>query len=338
MPDPADLTYEDVRPFDWGQLRAFLWDVLPRGGDGEVDWGRAAVEVNRRSPGAAAVDADDCRRIAERLRPLLDGEGASGWPNAWARLLYSQAGRLFRGHTRFMNLGYAPGPPEAHELTPADRPYLPFIRLYHHLLSQVDLSGRDILEVGCGGGGGVKYAATAFSTRSATGLDLLASNIRECLSETVPTGTRFEVGGAHALPFAPESFDVVLSLESSHSYPDLDRFFREARRVLRVGGAFLLADLRPTDDEWGPGRDMSALRKAIDRGGFAIQREQDITGNVLEAMSELDPIKRMLLESLAATPSIRAHFSEILLCEGSANHARLRSRGWEYRSFVLARP
>ena len=48
----------------------------------------------------------------------------------------------------------------------------------------------------------------------------------------------FVQGDVGALPFADESFDVVLSLNGFHAFPDKDAAFRETWRVLRKGGIF----------------------------------------------------------------------------------------------------
>jgi SAM-dependent methyltransferase len=47
--------------------------------------------------------------------------------------------------------------------------------------------------------------------------------------------------GAESLPFADESFDLVLGHAVLHHLPDLDRAFYEFRRVLRPGGTILFA-------------------------------------------------------------------------------------------------
>jgi ubiquinone/menaquinone biosynthesis C-methylase UbiE len=59
-------------------------------------------------------------------------------------------------------------------------------------------------------------------------------------------------GDAENLPFDDESFDAVINIEASHLYPQLPRFLAEVARVLRPGGHFLYADLRPGADiaEW----------------------------------------------------------------------------------------
>ena len=48
----------------------------------------------------------------------------------------------------------------------------------------------------------------------------------------------FVQGDVGALPFEDESFDIVLSLNGFHAFPDKDAAFRETARVLKKGGAF----------------------------------------------------------------------------------------------------
>ena len=49
---------------------------------------------------------------------------------------------------------------------------------------------------------------------------------------------RFQQGDVGALPFADESFDLVLSLNGFHAFPDKAAAYREIFRVLRPGGVF----------------------------------------------------------------------------------------------------
>ena len=48
----------------------------------------------------------------------------------------------------------------------------------------------------------------------------------------------FRQGDVGALPFADESFDIVLSLNGFHAFPDKDAAYRETFRVLKPGGTF----------------------------------------------------------------------------------------------------
>ena len=49
----------------------------------------------------------------------------------------------------------------------------------------------------------------------------------------------FSRGMWGALPFGNSSFDIVLSLNGFHAFPDKEAAWREIFRVLRPGGVFL---------------------------------------------------------------------------------------------------
>ena len=48
----------------------------------------------------------------------------------------------------------------------------------------------------------------------------------------------FVQGDVGALPFPDESFDIVLSLNGFHAFPDKEAAYRETYRVLKKGGTF----------------------------------------------------------------------------------------------------
>ena len=49
---------------------------------------------------------------------------------------------------------------------------------------------------------------------------------------------QFLQGDVGALPFADETFDIVLSLNGFHAFPDKEAAYRETFRVLKKGGTF----------------------------------------------------------------------------------------------------
>ena len=48
----------------------------------------------------------------------------------------------------------------------------------------------------------------------------------------------FRQGDVSALPYADDTFDIVLSLNGFHAFPDKEAAYREIFRVLRPGGTF----------------------------------------------------------------------------------------------------
>ena len=87
----------------------------------------------------------------------------------------------------------------------------------------------------------------ALHPASYTGLDLNPTGIAFCQKRHNLAGLDFVQGDAEDLPFADQSLDAVLNVESSHCYPNFPRFLAEVERVLRPGGHFLYCDLRPRD-------------------------------------------------------------------------------------------
>jgi len=106
------------------------------------------------------------------------------------------------------------------------------------------LQGRDVVEVGCGRGGGAAFLYAHHQPRSFRGIDASTEQIREAhrrLEGRVGT-LQFHVGSADTLPITNTSADMVINVESMHTYRHPKRFLREVFRVLRPGGIFVLAD------------------------------------------------------------------------------------------------
>jgi len=230
----------------------------------------------------------------------------------------------------FMNYGFAPLDPGGRPLTllDGDEPDRLCIQLYQHVAGAVDLRGLEVLEVGCGRGGGSRSIFQYLGPRSVVGVDFSANAVALCRRHRSP-GLAFAAGDAEALPFAAASFDAVVNVESSHCYPSMERFLREVHRVLRPDGHFLFADLRGREG-------VEPLREALRAAGLEVLVAQVITENVLAAMEQDSARKLALIRAKASWP-LRGPFLHFAGLKGTSVYEALRSGRAEYVSFVCAR-
>ena len=231
----------------------------------------------------------------------------------------------------FMNYGYrapdgaAAQPPLALEL--ADEDNRSCIQLYDLVARGAPVAGREVLEVGCGRGGGADYVARQLDPRRVVAVDLSPQAVALCGRRFAYPRLSFQVGDAERLPFDDASFDVVLNVESSHCYGRFDTFLGEVRRVLRPGGHFLYADFRPSSE-------VDGWRAALLDAGFAIRAEHDLRPGVVAALDADDGEKRDLIARLIDRP-LTGIFGEFAALRGSQLNAALRRGDFGYRAFVL---
>jgi SAM-dependent methyltransferase len=284
-------------------------------------------------PGRAAAGA--VLRVAPGLAP--------GAQRVVFKLIYDLASRGSRGaKSSFMNYGYA-GDDEGDAVSGREDSDRFGRQLYERVAGAAELFDKDVLEVGCGRGGGTAFVAERFRPRTMTGVDFAASAIARSRAEHMQAGLTFVTGDAEALPFAEGSFDAVLSVESSHCYPSVPRFLAEVSRVLRPGGLLLLADFRhstlPPEAETAlfEQEDVACLRHQIVDAGFRILDEEDITANVLRALRLDSPNRRAQLES--RTPKLlRRHALAFAAVDGGAMYRAYEEGLWTYLRFALQKP
>ena len=213
--------------------------------------------------------------------------GKWGW-----QLLYGfLAWRFCTPDWLFMNYGYADrgGKTDDLALEPGAEPHRPFIRMYAHTLGQAGpVAGLDVLEVGCGRGGGSAWIARTQGARSVTGVDLSSRAIALCQRLQCAPHLSFRQGDAEKLPFPDSSFDVVLNVESCHHYPSLSTFFSEVERVLRPGGSFCVATY------WDP-PGLERFDRALRDTSLESLRTADITPRVMDSLRATDAMKTTLI-------------------------------------------
>ena len=115
------------------------------------------------------------------------------------------------------------------------------------------LSGKDVLDCGCGGGGKTVYYASN-GAKSVTGLDIndkdLASAAEFAELKSVSERTRFVLGSACDMPFPDSSFDSVIMNDFFEHVGDPLSALKESMRVLRDGGR-LYINFPPYHHPWG---------------------------------------------------------------------------------------
>lgn len=198
-----------------------------------------------------------------------------GW-NAWYALMLRLAPVE---HFALMNWGLAP-PTHACATTAAE-PLQANLYLQLAALQGIVRTDR-VLEVGSGRGGGAAVLSKCMCPSEYVGVDLNAAQVAAAqaqLSSAEPCPLRFAEGDAENLPFADGHFDVVVNVESSHTYPHFPRFVNEVRRVLRPNGTFLVADFREVD----PMVQMRAELEAIFGPPFKVE---DISMRVASALQQ----------------------------------------------------
>jgi len=196
-----------------------------------------------------------------------------------AKLIYEFLGRLYArtDHWRFMNYGYAfEDAADNLVLDAADHAERYNAQLYHLVASQTDLTGRDVLDVGSGRGGGASYVHRYLRPSTTTGLDLAESATAFCRRTYADiTGLGFVAGDAMNMPFEDDSFDAVINVESAHCYAEPQAFLREVQRVLRPGGIFLFTDFtvpcKRSEMDW-------------EEAGFDTRAVLDVTEGVVRAL------------------------------------------------------
>jgi ubiquinone/menaquinone biosynthesis C-methylase UbiE len=235
---------------------------------------------------------------------------------------------IFAAYSAFLNYGYvADDSPSLSAVEIAPRMLnRASVKLVLELIGDCDLAAKRVLDVGCGRGGTLAVVNQFFDAATKVGVDLSSHAIAYCRRTHHLANTSFEQADAEQLPFSDASFDAVLNIESSHSYLDIDAFYREVKRVLAAGGYFLYTDVfaRERFD-----RQQERLRQM----GFSIERERDITRNVLLSCRETAERRAQAFQPTRESSIL----DDFLSTPGSSVFQEMESGGAVYRILKMRR-
>jgi SAM-dependent methyltransferase len=156
--------------------------------------------------------------------------------------------------------------------------------------------GKHALEVASGSGGPALHLAR-HTEAEVTGIDANEIGVQAATAMAAKAGlddrVHFRVGDANSpLPFADDSFDALLCIDSMNHFPDRLCVFQEWRRVLRPGGRAVFTD--PVVITGPVTNDELALRsniglflfvppgvneRFIAEAGFRLVGQEDVTAN-----------------------------------------------------------
>ncbi|NOZ45524.1 MAG: class I SAM-dependent methyltransferase [Chlorobi bacterium] len=231
---------------------------------------------------------------------------------------------------RFMNYGY-----EYHESSNSEKIQINSedendrycIQLYNLVANVKNLKGLNVLEVGCGRGGGVYYINKYLNPASIVGVDISKEAIQFCNNNYVLNGLSFIEGDAENLRFSDESFDLILNVESSMHYGSVEKFFMEVKRLLKPGGIFSIADIRPK-------KTLPILEQQIKNSGMTLIKETDISLNVVRAIELGNELKMKLIDENISFP-LRFFFKKFAGVKGSKVFQDLISKNRFYKHYIL---
>ena len=130
-------------------------------------------------------------------------------------------------------------------------------------IAKINAAPKSILDIGCGRGERLIYLRGRFCDCRLAGLDFdeenaaaSAANLPEC---------DIRCCSAQEIPFADDSFDILLCECSFSLFDEAEKCLAEMKRVLRSGGFLLLADLCTDDGLIHSAPDGEAIKKLYSR-------------------------------------------------------------------------
>jgi ubiquinone/menaquinone biosynthesis C-methylase UbiE len=114
------------------------------------------------------------------------------------------------------------------------------------VLDGVDLSGKSVLDIGCGSGGIALSLVADYGAACVTGIDVEDTVLRKARGRAAARGlegrVEFRKVAPGPLPFPDGRFDLVFSKDAIVHIPDKTAVFADIHRVLKPGGQLAMSD------------------------------------------------------------------------------------------------
>lgn len=137
------------------------------------------------------------------------------------------------------------------------------------VLAGLDLSGKRVLDLGCGAGGITLHIARTHHPAEITGFDVELPVIEVARRAADLAGLSHKVSFVQAapgkLPFVDDSFDIIFSKDALVHVADKEAIFRDIFRVLKPGGVFAASDWMIGHD----GEPSAEMRDYLDAEGLS---------------------------------------------------------------------
>ena len=104
-------------------------------------------------------------------------------------------------------------------------------------------------------------------------------------------------------------------------------FFKEVKRVLRPGGQFRFADMVENHE-------VDEIKEKLMQAGFKIEKETDITDNVVKALDR-DSQRREELINKKVPGFLRSSFLQFAGAQGTERYSAFKNRKFHYYTFIL---
>jgi len=237
---------------------------------------------------------------------------------------------------KMLNHGYAGSSETGYtiELSPTEEFERYSYQLYHHIGTGFHefrhFKNLDVMEVGCGRGGGLAFLCKYMPPASALGVDIVPRAISFCKRLYKDPNLQFIVGNAESLPVASKSKDLIIDIASSHCYGNFARYLAEVYRVLRQNGRFFIADFRPRGE-------IASWENELKASGLEIEGMENISEEVEKAL-KFDSLRREKLIRTAVGSTLSGVLRELAGIRSSAFYKRLERRDIHYIAFKLIKP